>query len=66
MAKERIIGNVKQITDPEEKQAVFGKIAPGVQKMYGSWDNPIFELIYFDKPELRFANGFHAAEYVEA
>jgi len=62
----RIIGPVTQITDPEEKQAVFAKIAPGVQHMYGSWDNPVFELIYFDKPELRFAKGFHDAEYVEA
>lgn len=61
----RINGDIKVITDPAEKKSAYDKIDPMVAKMFKSWDNPVFEIIYFDKPECRLAKGFSTAEIVE-
>jgi uncharacterized pyridoxamine 5'-phosphate oxidase family protein len=61
----RICGEIKVVTDPEEKKAAFDKFDPLVQSMYKSWDNPVVEVIYFEKPECRLAKGFGPAEAVE-
>lgn len=61
----RICGEIKVITDPDTKKAVFERIDPMVQSMYKSWDNPVFEIIYFDKPECRLAKGFGPSALVE-
>ena len=58
-------GEVKVVTDPEEKKALFEKLDPLVKGMYQSWDNPIFEIIYMDHPACKIAKGFAPTESVE-
>ena len=60
----RIHGDIHIITDQAEKKAVFDRIDPLVQKMYKSFDNPVFELIYFDHPTCRLAKGFGTSKLV--
>ena len=43
----RMTGEVKVLTDPEEKKALFERFNPMVRGMYQSWDNPIFEIILY-------------------
>jgi len=61
----RMTGEVKVVTDPEEKKALFEKIDPLVAGMYKSWDNPVFEIIYFEKPNCKVAKGFAPTEAVD-
>jgi len=61
----RLCGDVKVVTDAKKKEELFGKIDPMVAGMYKSWDNPVFEIIYMDKPECKFANGFAPTETVK-
>lgn len=61
----RMTGEMKVVTDPDEKKALFERIDPLVKGMYKSWDNPVFEIIYMDKPSCKLAKGFAPTEAVE-
>lgn len=61
----RITGDVKRVSDAEEKKVLFEKIDPMVRGMYKSWDNPIFEIIYLDNCTCKLAKGFAPTEKAE-
>lgn len=61
----RINGDIKVVTDPAKKEYAFNKIDPNTAKMYKTWDNPVVEFIYFDKPLVRLAKGFGPSNVVE-
>ncbi|MDR2562513.1 MAG: pyridoxamine 5'-phosphate oxidase family protein [Prevotellaceae bacterium] len=54
----RINGKMSEVTDKSEKQRLFSKLSPGVQKIYKSWDNPLLVIFTVSDGRLRISHAF--------
>lgn len=58
----RVIGKATFITKAAEKEKTFKKLDAIVKGIYKSFDNPILEIFYVSKGELKLAKGFNPPE----
>jgi len=50
--------------DAEGKKKYFTRLSEGVQSMYKSWDNPVVEIFYIERGEIKISEGYKPFETV--
>lgn len=61
----RLSGKAVFITDAAEKADVFSKISKGVQDIYKTVTNPVFELFYIENGEFKINKGYGPIEVIK-
>lgn len=51
--------------DAEEKKKCFSRLSAQVQAMYKSWDNPVIEIFYIDRGEIKINKGYEPFEVIK-